>query len=564
MMRWVKRQWGVWLACLVILQLIACTPSSPGASSPTSFVAPTLVASTPTSKPITTPTVENKYIFVPGYIPPALIKELNLPEDIKITDDPSIPALARLQVGTANQVASWVYVLVAPFATVPDEVSLEDLNARWTASPEGNFPAERIVISSESLDLLSWLWGIPNPLFVDQEPAEQILDECWKSADAWTILPFEELQPQWKVIAINGQNPIRPGFSPATYPLNLPFSLVKTDENGSADFVARLMEGSDFETPVTNYHPDRMTSLVLTGVTAMVRATGAMMDLQGNTYPATDIRGELRAADILHINNEIPFTPRCPPGYDPASGLVFCSPPDYIELLEDIGTDVVELTGDHFQDWGTEAVLYTLELYREQGWQYYGGGEDLEDAQRPVLIEHNGNRIALIGCNAKAPGYSSAAENTPGALRCDFDWLSKEVKKLKADGYLPVVTYQHEEVWTYKVDPFLQPAFHTAADAGAVIVSGSQAHQPQGFEFRNGSLLHYGLGNLFFDQYYEGLPNRQAFIDRHVFYEGRHISTELLTIMFTDYAHSRWMTPEERAELLSTIFAVSIWNESEE
>jgi poly-gamma-glutamate capsule biosynthesis protein CapA/YwtB (metallophosphatase superfamily) len=36
-----------------------------------------------------------------------------------------------------------------------------------------------------------------------------------------------------------------------------------------------------------------------------------------------------------------------------------------------------------------------------------------------------------------------------------------------------------------------------------VIVSGSQAHQPHGFEFYNGSLIHYGLGNLFFDQYNE-------------------------------------------------------------
>ena len=72
------------------------------------------------------------------------------------------------------------------------------------------------------------------------------------------------------------------------------------------------------------------------------------------------------------------------------------------------------------------------------------------------------------------------------------------------------------------------------AEAGAVIVTGSQAHQPHAFEFERGSFLHYGLGNLFFDQTNQGEPPRTAFIDRHVFYDGRHISTELLTIYFVD------------------------------
>ena len=60
-------------------------------------------------------------------------------------------------------------------------------------------------------------------------------------------------------------------------------------------------------------------------------------------------------------------------------------------------------------------------------------------------------------------------------------------------------------------------------DAGATIVSGSQAHHPMVMEFYGGSFIHYGLGNLFFDQMYnETYPilqgTRKEFIDRHVFY----------------------------------------------
>jgi len=67
------------------------------------------------------------------------------------------------------------------------------------------------------------------------------------------------------------------------------------------------------------------------------------------------------------------------------------------------------------------------------------------------------------------------------------------------------------------------------------------------------------LGNLFFDQYHMGLPTGQGFIDRHVFYDGRYIGTELLGIRFIDYARSRPMTAEERQELLQSVFEASLW-----
>jgi poly-gamma-glutamate synthesis protein (capsule biosynthesis protein) len=101
-------------------------------------------------------------------------------------------------------------------------------------------------------------------------------------------------------------------------------------------------------------------------------------------------------------------------------------------------------------------------------------------------------------------------------------------------------------------------SFRGAAEAGAVIVNGSQAHRPQTMEFYAGSFIHYGLGNLFFDQMHS-LPLRQEFLDRHVFYAGRHISIELLTALLEDYAQPRPMNPQERAELLAEIFEVSGW-----
>ena len=90
-------------------------------------------------------------------------------------------------------------------------------------------------------------------------------------------------------------------------------------------------------------------------------------------------------------------------------------------------------------------------------------------------------------------------------------------------------------------------------DAGAVIVSGSQSHVPMTMEFYLDGFIHYGLGNLFFDQMDYDI-NRKEFLDRHIFYDGKYISTELLTAKLEDYAQPVPMTQLEREKLLVDTF----------
>jgi len=123
---------------------------------------------------------------------------------------------------------------------------------------------------------------------------------------------------------------------------------------------------------------------------------------------------------------------------------------------------------------------------------------------------------------------------------------------------VPIVSWQYEEFYRYSPTPQQQEDFRKMIDAGAKIVSGSQAHHPQAVEFYNNGFIHYGLGNLFFDQMDE-LGTRQECIDRHVIYNGRHISTEILTFMLEDYAQPRPMTTEERQVLLQSLFSASDW-----
>ncbi len=228
-----------------------------------------------------------------------------------------------------------------------------------------------------------------------------------------------------------------------------------------------------------------------------------------------------------------------------------------MELLTGLGVDVVELTGNHLMDWGPEAMLETMDIYEAHGLPSYGGGRNLEEAQAVYEVEHNGNRLAFLGCNVMGPEVDWATETTPGSAPCDMDALEAQVRALAQAGKLPIVTFQHFELDDFRPQSAQRIDFQRMAAAGAVIVSGSQAHHAQTMTFVGDSLVHYGLGNLFFDQMTKA--NRPAFMDRHIFYDGRYVGTELMTMILEDGAQPRPMTAEERKVFLGKVFNAAVW-----
>jgi poly-gamma-glutamate synthesis protein (capsule biosynthesis protein) len=82
-------------------------------------------------------------------------------------------------------------------------------------------------------------------------------------------------------------------------------------------------------------------------------------------------------------------------------------------------------------------------------------------------------------------------------------------------------------------------------------------------EFHNDAFIHYGLGNLFFDQMgdQDWMPRgiRREFLDRYVIYNGKLISVELITAMLEDYSRPRLMTEQERSGFLQEYFSYSGW-----
>lgn len=444
--------------------------------------------------------------------------------------------------GDERPFANWLFAAAAPFATVADDIALADLQSAWQGS------GQTLVVDSATAGWLADNWGSASSHVFFTSP-EKRSDMVWQKRPSWSIVPFDELQPELKVLRLDGQSPLTPDFQASEYGLQSNVSAVGV-ETAVSEFL------SAWDGPTSNRDAGKLTRVAITGVTALVRATAYNMEQNGMLWPAEDVGPVLQSADIAHVSNEVSFAPDCPYP-NPIGGTTFCSGDNTFELLKYIGTDVVELTGNHLNDWGSENLARSMDMFEAAGMATYGGGRNATEAAAPALFEHNGNKIAFVGCNSFGPTYAWAGAASPGARQCDGS-MAEQIRQLTADGYQVIATLQGTEYYQYPAMPEQQAQYRALAEAGATAVSGSQGHHLQAFDFHNGTFIHYGPGNLFFDQM-DQLGTRQTLVDTYTFYNGRLLSVDLWAGLIENYAKPRLMTPQEREETLTTVFQASGW-----
>ncbi len=465
--------------------------------------------------------IDQVRVYFTADVPPGLKKSITLPEGVQVVEEREVASVilgtTSMDKSYAMPFSEWHYVIAAPFP-------------RITIDPD--LPCDVLVASQESMSAL--IGTSPHAFkcgaFLPVE-SKDLLSTVLSTKDSYALIPFEDLSKTWQLRDSDGY---REGGSVIQFTLS-----------GDQEAVDALFLHEDFYAPTSNFDPQNLSSVILTGTTALTRGTGRLMDEKGSLYPAELIGELLRSADITHISNEVSFNPGCDLE---GSGTKFCSKPQYFDLLKSIGTDIIELTGNHELDYGSGPFIYTLDLFEQNDLPFYGGGRDLPEAALPVKIETNGNRIAFLGCNSVGPKYNMAKEMSPGSNPCNAERLKSTIEELRSQGYNAIVTFQHMEVCQPEPVGPQRGDFQRAANAGATIVSGSQGHCPQVMEFRGETVIHYGLGNLFFDQMNK--IERMAFLDRYWFYDNRLIGVEPIAIIRDDEAQPRLMTAEESAWFL--------------
>lgn len=561
-------RWGAYAATLIVGVASLIAALSLDASSAASLAAPALQAATPTLFPTPAPLQPIINVWFAPSVPLGIQRDLRTLGALLPTTDEASADLRVISAAIESPLTSrWVYVPVVPFATIADNVQLGDILSYWQGNVgalaylSATGAAPTLIASESTIAWLTELLGTPAAnVPLQPVPAEGIVAALWaQRPNVWSVLPFDQLDPALKALTVDGRSVFDRALALDQYPLVQRIAVMSSNNGDptALNVVVQSMAALGRWQPL-NRDPAQMTITVMTGVTALVRATAFAMENNGLNFPARDILPFFADADIVHTSNEVSFAANCPYPNPNSLSLTFCSADKYFDLLTLMRLNVVELTGNHVKDYGADAMSRTLDMYDAAKIGYFGGGRNTEDARKALIIERNGNVLAFLGCNPAGPRGAWATVNLPGAAVCDDEFLREEILRQKTQGRIVIMTLQYNEYYSYTPPADQIAFFQKYAGFGADLVMGSQAHQPQAFGFTQRTFIHYGVGNLFFDQM-DALGTRQMFADKLIFYRGRHLGTMLFTGLIEDYARPRPMTPDERTAFLTSIFRASGW-----
>src|SRR5574344_1161344 len=395
-----------------------------------------------------------------------------------------------------------------------------------------------------------------------------------------TFIPLESLTENYRLLSIDNEYYLDTKNSGAV------FRVLVFDSNDKTEALNIVKEKHSTKAASS----ENTLSFAQTGVTALTRAM--TLTLNGaaggdGAYFAAKIKDFLSKNDLTHISNEVSFIDGCQGGTGTMS---LCADWRTIASIEAIGTDIVELSGNHNNNYGTSANLATIAKYHELNMNTVGGGKNSTEASKPLRIYDNSkdvdstsnyeptvktetddggytyrtnNKVANITFLAYNSSTSTVAngelatDSRPGANQYTEAKIKSDIAAAKARGDFIIVDIQYFECYSYPEEGTEMPAcdypiseqkafFRNVVDMWVDMVVGTQAHQPQTYEIYNGKPIYYGLGNLFFDQtYWPG--TQRGLILTHYFRDGKLIQTRI-SPTFYEKAHQVYLLDNTKAE----------------
>jgi len=204
--------------------------------------------------------------------------------------------------------------------------------------------------------------------------------------------------------------------------------------------------------------------------------------------------------------------------------------PSMTSVYSDCGFDVVSVAGNHAMDWGSEALLDTIDNLNARGIKVVGGGRNLAEARKPAIIERNGIKVAVLAyCSVLREGYA-AGPKTPGVapLRArvffesddyqpgvppkvltipyqeDMDAMISDIHAAKKNADLVVLSFHWGVHFVPRLIADYQPVLAKAAfGAGADVIFGHHAHVPKAIGMHDGKACFYSLGNFIMTSHFK-------------------------------------------------------------
>ncbi len=256
----------------------------------------------------------------------------------------------------------------------------------------------------------------------------------------------------------------------------------------------------------------------------------------------------MQQSDLFMLNHEFVFSNRGEAMED--KEFTLRSDPEYVKVLQDLGTDVVGIANNHILDFGREAFLDTLDTLENAKIPYVGGGRNLSEASAPFVQTINGQTFAIFAATRVSPsGDWYAGKNHPGILQTyDAATLNNAIEEAN-DKYDHIIVFVHWGVERVEIPEEYQRTLAKGyIDAGADLVVGAHPHILQGFEYYKGVPICYSLGNYLF-----GNRTGETVLLNALFDENGELSVQLIPCERVDGVLTRIQDPTKLFNHLTDI-----------
>ena len=206
--------------------------------------------------------------------------------------------------------------------------------------------------------------------------------------------------------------------------------------------------------------------------------------------------------------------------------------PENVAAIGRAGFNIASFASNHCLDYGISAFRDTIAHFRAiPGMHIFGAGDNLAEARKPVIVEHNGNRIGWLAYCSILPIRYWAEVDRPGCAPARARTIYETLEPDQPGTPPRILTYPHDEDLAHiiediqalkaKVDVVIVSmhwglhfkegelaTYETkyarlAIDAGADVILGHHQHILKPVEIYRGKPIFYGMANFAFDMYYQ-------------------------------------------------------------
>lgn len=210
------------------------------------------------------------------------------------------------------------------------------------------------------------------------------------------------------------------------------------------------------------------------------------------SYPLRRLAPTFHAADLVVVNCEGALSDRAR-----QVGLNR-TPEKFAKTMRSSGISLVNLANNHTFDAEERGFLDTLRALSSAGIAHVGGGHDLAEARKPVILARNGIKLGFLGyAQFNNMGESAfAADGRPGIVPMDPFLIKEDIRRLRPQVDYVVVAIHWATNRKYDISPDNRKFAHDLIDAGADIIMGHHPPHPKGIEVYRGKVILYAPSNI--------------------------------------------------------------------